>query len=105
MKLRRKFVDPRHVQRATTEASRECTEPAFPHLRQEEVVLVREPLVVPPNLPDHAVLPRTVRTLRLVLRQTPVRTPRNLRQHESSGEKDEAGLEGRRTAGGSCGCT
>lgn len=77
MKLRCEFVDSRHVQRATTEASRECTEPALAHLRQEEVVLVREPLVVPPNLPDHAMLPRTVRALRLVLRQTPVKIPHN----------------------------
>ena len=58
-----------HVQRSPAEAGGERAEPALAHLGEEQVVLVCEPLVVPTDLPDHAVLSRAVRALRLVLRQ------------------------------------
>ena len=65
--LHRRLLQPCPIQNPAPKPSRNSTEPALLDLGEEDVVLVREPLVVAPDLADDAVLLRAVRALGVVL--------------------------------------
>lgn len=66
----RRFIDPTHPHHSPPEASCNCREPALAHLRQEQFVLSRESLIIPPYFANHAVCADTIGAFGFVFGKT-----------------------------------
>ena len=60
------LLHPPHIHQSPPKSPRNSFEPTLFNLRQKHIMLVRQPLIVPPYLPDDPMFLRTVRTLRFM---------------------------------------